>query len=266
MTYETSTQPLAIEIKDLVKDFRVYHRSYGTLKGMASDWFRSSLLRQAVKGYELRRALDHVTLSIPQGQTTALIGRNGSGKSTLLAILSRIYLPTSGEAVLRGSLMSLLELGVGFDDELTGAENVFFGAMVRGLSSEEAAARYNDIVEFSELGQETMDLPVRMYSSGMKLRLAFGIVGNLDSNIILLDEGLAVGDIAFQHKCLDRLTEFKAQGRTIVMVAHEMPLVHQFAERVIWLERGAIKMDGPPDVVVPAYEAMLLDATDAAKA
>ncbi len=249
-----SVEP-AIQVNNLVKEFRVYHRSYGTLKSTATNFVSRVIARDNQPHYSLRRALDGVSFSIPPGETVGLIGRNGSGKSTLLAILSRIYLPTSGSARLHGEFLSLLELGVGFDDELTGAENVFFAAMLRGLTPNQVADRYPSIVEFSELGDDAMDLPTRMYSSGMRMRLAFAIVAHLDADILLLDEGLAVGDIAFQQKCFSKMAEFQAEGRTIIMVAHEMAAVRQYASRTIWLDRGVLKMDGPVDEVTAAYEA-----------
>jgi len=243
----------AIEVNDLVKEFRVYHRSYASLKGHAVALARGLARRQEHSRYETRRALDHVTFRVARGEAVALIGRNGSGKSTLLSILSRVYLPTAGEARLHGRLVSLLELGAGFDPELTGMQNVFFNGILLGLTEDEVAARYDSILGFAELDVTTMDLPVRMYSSGMQLRLGFSVAVHLSADILLVDEGLAVGDEAFQEKCFAKMEEFKAQGKTIVMVTHELDHVERIAQRVLWLDRGRLRRDGDVTTVLAAY-------------
>ena len=181
--------PPAVSVTGLVKEFRVYHRTFGSLKGHAAALAKKLVRRDVPSGFEIRRALDGVTFQIPQGQTAALVGRNGSGKSTLLSILSRIYLPTAGEARLTGRMMSLLELGAGFDPELTGNQNVFFNGVILGLSEETVAANYDAILDFAELDRQAMDLPVRMYSSGMQLRLGFAIAVHLDADLLLVERG-----------------------------------------------------------------------------
>jgi len=246
-------QEYAIEILDLVKEFRVYHRAYGSLKSHAAALAKNLVRKEAPSGFETRRALDGVTFRVAPGETVALIGRNGSGKSTLLSILSRIYLPTAGEARLRGRMMSLLELGAGFDGELTGAQNVFFNGIVLGLTEEQVAGRYDAILEFAELDRQAMDLPVRMYSSGMQLRLGFAIAVHLDADVLLVDEGLAVGDEGFQEKCFRKMEEFHAQGKTILMVTHELDHIERLALRVLWLENGKIRRDGPTADVLAEY-------------
>jgi len=245
--------PSAIEITGLVKEFRVYHRSYGSLKSHAAALAKNLIRKEVHSSFETRRALDGVTFRIATGETVALIGRNGSGKSTLLSILSRIYLPTSGEARLNGRMMSLLELGVGFDGELTGAQNVFFNGVVLGLTEDQVASRYDAILDFAELDRQAMDLPVRMYSSGMQLRLGFAIAVHLDADLLLVDEGLAVGDEGFQEKCFRKMEEFHAQGKTILMVTHELDHIERLAHRVLWLEGGKIRRDGAVAEVLDEY-------------
>ncbi len=245
----------AVEVNNLVKDFRVYHRSFGSLKSHAAALAKTLVRREASSGYEIRRALCDVSFEIAPGEAVALVGRNGSGKSTLLSILSRIYLPTAGEARLRGRMISLLELGAGFDPELTGAQNVFFNGVILGLTEDEVAASYDAILEFAELDRETMDLPVRMYSSGMQLRLGFAIAVHLQAELLLIDEGLAVGDEGFQEKCFRKIEDFKTEGKTILMVTHELDHVERLAGRVIWLDGGTVRRDGPVAEVLAEYRA-----------
>ncbi len=209
--------------------------------------------REAHSGFEIRRALNGVTFQVAKGETVALVGRNGSGKSTLLSILSRIYLPTAGEARLNGRMMSLLELGAGFDAELTGNQNIFFNGVILGLTEEQVAASYDAILDFAELDRQAMDLPVRMYSSGMQLRLGFAIAVHLDADLLLVDEGLAVGDEGFQEKCFRKMEEFKAQGKTILMVTHELDHVERLADRVLWLDKGQLVRDGDVASVLAEY-------------
>ena len=245
--------PYAVEVNSLTKEFRVYHRTYGSLKSHASALARNVMRREGTGGFETRRVLESVSFAIARGEAVALIGRNGSGKSTLLSILSRVYLPTAGTAILRGRMMSLLELGTGFDADLTGTQNVFFNGIILGLTEDQVMGRYDAILDFAELSPATMDLPVRMYSSGMQLRLAFAIAVHLDADLLLLDEGLAVGDEGFQEKCFRRIEEFQAQGKTILMVTHELDHVERLAQRVLWLDGGRIRRDGPVDSVLAEY-------------
>jgi len=251
----------AIEIKSLRKEFRVYRRTYNSLKTHAIAAAISSVKRDKHNThYDLRVALADVSLTVPRGQAIAIIGRNGSGKSTLLSILARIYLPTSGEAIVHGRLIALLELGAGFDGDLTGNQNLVFNAAILGLTQDQIKDRYDEICTFAGLDQATMNLPVRMYSSGMQLRLGFAIATHLDTDVILVDEGLAVGDEAFQEKCFRKMEQFKAEGRTIVIVSHELDHIERLAERVVWLDKGVIKMDGDVPTVLKAYrEALMSD-------
>jgi len=248
-------QDCAVEVTNLVKEFRVYHRSFGSLKSHAAALAKTLVRREASPGFEIRRALSGVSFQIAAGEAVALVGRNGSGKSTLLSILSRIYLPTAGEARLRGRFISLLELGAGFDAELTGTQNVFFNGVILGLTEDEVAASYDAILDFAEMDRETMDLPVRMYSSGMQLRLGFAIAVHLQADLLLVDEGLAVGDEGFQEKCFRKIEDFQGEGKTILMVTHELDHVERLADRVIWLDNGVIRRDGPVAEVLAEYRA-----------
>ena len=251
-----SSKPLpALEVEGITKEFRVYHRTYASLKSHAAALAKKLVRRGPASGYETRRALSGVSFTVPPGEAVSLIGRNGSGKSTLLSILSRIYLPTSGTARLNGRLVSLLELGAGFDGELTGAQNVFFSGTILGLTAEQVAGRYDAILDFAELDRQAMDLPVRMFSSGMQLRLGFAIAVHLDADLLLVDEGLAVGDEGFQEKCFRKIEEFKTEGRTILMVTHELDHVERLADRVLWLDGGVIRRDGPVEAVLTEYRA-----------
>ena len=253
MRDDATNMGLAIEVRDLVKDFRVYHRSHANLKSMLAGWVKTRLGRQSDPHYTTYRALDGITFEAPFGQTVALIGHNGSGKTTLLSVLSRVYLPTSGSARLNGPMISLLELGAGFHGELTAEENVYFTGAIRGLSESTVQLRYETIVDFAELRHDQMDLPVRMFSSGMHLRLAFAVSVHMDASILLIDEGLAVGDEAFQEKCFRKIEEFKAQGKTLMIVTHELDHAERLADRVIWLEKGQVVADGDVDCVLPDY-------------
>jgi len=249
----------AIDIIDLIKEFRVYHRKYASIKARAAAIARSLISHKLETGFETRRILDGITLNIKHGEAVALVGRNGSGKSTLLSILSRIYLPTSGEAVIDGKLMSLLELGAGFHGDLTGSENLFFNGVMMGLTQDQITQRYESILSFAGLDPHLMDLPVRMYSSGMQLRLAFSMAIHLDADTILIDEGLAVGDESFQERCFRKLEELHASGRTILMVTHELDHIERLAQRVIWLDRGKIRLDGEVKPVLDEYRKALLE-------
>jgi ABC-2 type transport system ATP-binding protein len=252
----------AIEVDHLSKEFRVYHRTFSSLKSMVLHKVASVLRRRGHAGYETRKILNDISFKVKKGETVALLGRNGSGKSTLLSILSRIYLPTSGEARIYGQVMSLLELGAGFHQELTGLDNLRFQAAMLGFPDDELQARLDKIIEFSELDPTVLDLPVRMYSSGMQLRLAFSTAINLDAEILLVDEALAVGDQGFQDKCLAKMTELQQFGRTIVIVTHELDQLKGFAHRAIWLNQGKIVADGDADTIIADYRAMFKHETD----
>lgn len=235
---------LAIEVKNMSKSFKVYYDKPNTLKERLV-FFRKNKT-------EVRPILTGINLQIQKGETVALIGTNGSGKSTLLKLMTKIIYPNSGSIQTYGKLTSLLELGAGFHPDFTGRENIYFNASIFGLTKKDIDKRLDSIIEFSELG-EYIDNPVRTYSSGMYMRLAFSVAINVDAEILLIDEILAVGDQHFQEKCFNKLHELKKAGKTIVIVTHDMGAVKNLCDRAVWIFEGKVKMDGPSSTVVDEY-------------
>ena len=237
-----------IEIAGLVKRFRreMLRRDYTTWKSLLLRPFQ----RRTAADY--LTVLDGVDLNIPPGRTVAIIGQNGSGKSTLLKILAGIYKADQGTVTVKGRVSSLIELGAGFHPEFSGRENIFLNGTILGLSKKEIAARYEDIVAYSGLG-EFIEAPVRTYSSGMYVRLGFAVAVNVDPDVLLVDEVLAVGDEAFAHKCEAKLNQFKATGKTIVLVSHDLVAVKKFADEAVWLDEGKVAARGDPVEVIDAY-------------
>ena len=235
---------IAIKIKNLYKDFKLNSDKPRTLK--------EKLIWSKNNKVEKLTILKNINLEIKKGETVALIGTNGSGKSTLLKLMTRIIYPTKGTIETRGKLTSLLELGAGFHPDFTGRENIYFNAAIFGLTKQEIERRLDEIIEFSELG-DFIDNPVRTYSSGMYMRLAFSIAINVDAEILLIDEILAVGDQHFQDKCFKKLTELKESDKTIVIVTHNLSQVEQLCNRAIWIKDGSIEMDSKPSEVVKKY-------------
>ena len=197
-------------------------------------------------------ALDDVSFDVMRGERVGIVGRNGAGKSTLLKVLSRVVFPTKGAATIRGRLTSLLEVGTGFNENLSGRENVYLNASIHGLSRAEIDRRIDDIVEFAGV-RPFLDTPVKRYSSGMQMRLAFAVAAHLDPDILLLDEVLAVGDLSFQQKCLERVEGLVSEGRTLLFVSHSLDAIARFCTRCIWLDGGKLRQDGPAERVVEAY-------------
>lgn len=234
----------AIEIKHVTKSFKIYYDKASTLKEHLLFWKRNES--------ELYTALKDINLDIKKGETVGLIGVNGSGKSTLLKLMTKIIYPTKGEIITHGKLTSLLELGAGFHQDFTGRENIYFNAAIFGLTRQEIDKRLYDIIEFSELG-EFIDNPVRTYSSGMYMRLAFSIAINVDAEILLIDEILAVGDQHFQEKCFNKLQELKESDKTIVIVSHSLDQIENLCTRAIWINNGLVEMDDTPSKVIPEY-------------
>lgn len=234
----------AIEIKHVTKSFKIYYDKASTLKEHLLFWKRNES--------ELYTALKDINLDIKKGETVGLIGVNGSGKSTLLKLMTKIIYPTKGEIITHGKLTSLLELGAGFHQDFTGRENIYFNAAIFGLTRQEIDKRLDEIIEFSELG-EFIDNPVRTYSSGMYMRLAFSIAINVDAEILLIDEILAVGDQHFQEKCFNKLQELKNSEKTIVIVSHSLDQIENLCTRAIWINNGLIEMDDTPSKVIPEY-------------
>ncbi|MCR4761526.1 MAG: ABC transporter ATP-binding protein [Oscillospiraceae bacterium] len=202
--------------------------------------------------YDERTVLDDFSLNVRQGEAIGLVGKNGCGKSTLLKLMSRILYPESGSVKLKGRVSSLIELGAGFHPDMTGRENIFTNASIFGLTHKEIEAQLDEIIAFSEM-EEFIDNPVRTYSSGMYMRLAFSVAIHVGADILLIDEILAVGDAAFQAKCFERLMEIKAAGTTIVIVSHSLAQLEQICDRTVWIENGKIRMEGPPNTVHPEY-------------
>ena len=227
----------AIEVNNLTKHFKVYFDKGSELKERALFWKRNK--------YENRTVLDNISFSIKKGEAVGLIGKNGCGKSTTLKLLTKIIYPSSGSIEMCGRVSSLIELGAGFHPDMSGRENIYTNASIFGLTKKEIDARLQDIIDFSELA-EFIDNPVRTYSSGMYMRLAFSVAINVDADILLIDEILAVGDANFQAKCFNKLREIKAAGTTIVIVSHSLGQIEQICDRSIWIKDGVIEMEGEP--------------------
>ena len=235
---------IAIKVKEVTKTFKLYSDKPNTLK------------ERLVRGYknktEYRLILDDINLEIKKGETVALIGVNGSGKSTLLKLMTKIIYPNKGTVETNGKLTSLLELGAGFHPDFTGRENIYFNASIFGLSKKEIDKRVGAIIEFSELG-DLIDSPVRTYSSGQYMRLAFSVAINVDAEILLIDEILAVGDQHFQDKCFNKLEELAESEMTIVIVSHSLDSLKKLCKRAIWINEGKIAMDGNCSKVIEEY-------------
>lgn len=234
---------IVIKVSNMTKKFKLYYDKASTLKERLCFWNKKS---------EERTVLKNINLEIEKGETVALIGVNGSGKSTLLKLMTKIIYPTKGKIITKGKLTSLLELGAGFHPDFTGRENIYFNASIFGLTRKEIDRRLNDIIEFSELGN-FIDSPVRTYSSGMYMRLAFSVAINVDAEILLIDEILAVGDQHFQDKCYKKLHELKKSDKTIVIVTHDLNAVKNLCTRAIWINQGEVRMDSKPKEVIEEY-------------
>ncbi len=238
----------AIEAINVKKRFKVYLDKGSSMK--------EKLLFRSRNRHEDRWVLKGVSFEVKKGEAIGLIGKNGCGKSTTLKMLTRIMYPTSGTIELKGRVSSLIELGAGFHPDMSGKENIFTNASIFGLNHAEIERRLDDIIRFSEL-EEFIDNPVRTYSSGMYMRLAFAVAINVDADILLIDEILAVGDVSFQAKCFEKLKEIKRKGTTIVIVSHVMGQIEQICDRAIWIEEGLIKMEGKPRDIGQAYLASM---------
>lgn len=227
----------AIEVRNVKKHFKVYYDKGTTLKDKLSARIRSS--------YQKREVLKGISFDVKKGEAIGLIGKNGCGKSTTLKLLTKIIYPNAGSVELNGRVSSLLELGAGFHPDMNGKENIYMNAAVFGLSRKEIDKRVDDIIKFSGL-RDFIDNPIRTYSSGMYMRLAFSVAINVDADILLIDEILAVGDVSFQKKCFEKLKEIKMAGTTIVIVSHSLDQIEQICDRSIWIENGLIKEEGKP--------------------
>lgn len=235
---------VVIRVDDIYKSFRVYYDKGHSLK--------EKILFKKRNTYEERPVINGISFQVKRGESVGLIGHNGCGKSTTLKLLTRIIYPDHGSIEMNGRVSSLLELGAGFHPDLSGRENIYINASIFGLSKKEIDKRVDDIIRFSEL-EEYIENPVRTYSSGMYMRLAFSVAINVDADILLIDEILAVGDVNFQTKCFNKLIDIKKQGTTIVLVSHSAEQIERICERSIWIQDGKIMMDGTPREVNKAY-------------
>lgn len=238
---------VAIKVTHVSKDFKLYYDKAHTLKEKILFFSKKNKNKN-----NILHVLKDINITIKKGESVALIGTNGSGKSTLLKLMNRIIYPTKGKIEKNGKLTSLLELGAGFHDDFTGRENIYFNASIFGLTRAEIDKKIDEIIEFSEL-KDFIDNPVRTYSSGMYMRLAFSVAINVEADILLIDEILAVGDQHFQEKCFKKLKELKKSGKTIVIVTHSMEQVKQFCDRAVWLYKGKIRKDGNTKDVLKEY-------------
>lgn len=234
----------SVVVKEMTKSFKIYLDKANTIK--------EKLLFLSRGKKENRVVLKNINLKIKKGETVALIGTNGSGKSTLLKLMTKIYYPTSGSVTTYGNLTSLLELGAGFHPDFSGRENIYFNASIFGLSKKEIDDRLDEIISFSEL-EDFIDNPVRTYSSGMYMRLAFSIAINVNADILLVDEILAVGDQHFQEKCFKKLLDLKNSNKTIIIVSHDLNSIKKLCDRAVWIYDGEVRMDGDCKQVVEEY-------------
>ncbi len=235
----------AIKVENVSKTFRIPHEKISTIRGAFVNLFHSN-------GYEEFKALDDVSFEVKKGEFFGIIGRNGSGKSTLLKILAGIYIPDKGKVKVKGLISPFLELGIGFNPELSGRDNVYLNAAVLGLSHKQIDEKFDDIVEFSEL-RRFIDQKVKNYSSGMQVRLMFSTAVHANREILLMDEVLAVGDTNFQSKCMEEFNKYKDAGKTVILVTHDIATVQRYCDRAMLLREGKIEMIGNPEEVGNEY-------------
>ena len=240
---------VAIEVRSVVKKYRVQYESKLLVKDLLLPFLKKRDFKEFL-------ALNNISFSINKGETIGIIGENGSGKSTIFRVLSGVTRPDKGEVVVRGRISPVLELFSGLHHEFTGRENIYLNGSILGLTNKEIDEKFDEITDFAELG-DFINVPVKKYSSGMLLRLGFSIAVNVNPDVLLIDEVLAVGDTFFQNKCIERIREFKRLTKTIVLVSHELNLIQQFCDRVIWLKHGEIAAVGNPEDVVRKYLAKI---------
>ena len=256
-----------LSIENVSKTYRLGDIGGATLKEDFARWCakwrgKPDPLSQVTDQDHARRmgdlflALDNVSFGVKQGEVLGIIGRNGAGKSTLLKILSQVTSPSSGRIRIKGRIASMLEVGTGFHPELTGRENIFLNGAILGMIKAEIRHKFDSIVAFSEI-EQFIDTPVKRYSSGMYVRLAFAVAAHLEPEILIVDEVLAVGDIGFQKKCLGKMGDVAKQGRTVVLVSHQLNPIRRLCDRAVWMDNGAVRELGPPHEVVSAYESSM---------
>lgn len=239
---------VVVEFKNVTKYFNIYQNKSNSIK----EKFLNKVLNRNQLQVTKMNVLKDASFKIEKGQTVGIIGENGTGKSTSLKLISNILKPNSGEIIVSGKISSLLEIGVGFQPDLSGRENVYLYGSILGLSKSEVDDRYDEIVKFAEL-EKFMDTPVKNYSSGMYMRLAFSVAVSVDPDILLVDEVLAVGDANFQRKCLNKITEFKNAGKTIVYVSHDMSTVRRICDKVIFIKKGGYVLEGSTERMIGLY-------------
>jgi homopolymeric O-antigen transport system ATP-binding protein len=243
-----------IRAEELAKKYRIgeYRGGYETLRDTIAQGARRAMRLEHRQHYEEIWALDDISFEVAQGEVVGFIGRNGAGKSTLLKILTRITPPTRGRAEIRGRVGSILEVGTGFHPELTGRENIYLNGSILGMSRREINLKFPQIVEFSGI-PKFIDTPVKRYSTGMYVRLAFAVAAHLDPEVLIIDEVLAVGDYGFQQRCMGRIEDISKSGRTVLFVSHDLQSVSRLCDRAYWLELGKVVQGGPSDEVTAAY-------------
>ena len=235
---------VAVRVDHVTKSFRLYHERNQSLK--------SAIMRGRTSVHEDFLALKDVSFDVPSGSTFGLIGSNGSGKSTLLKCLANIYYPNQGSITHHGRIAAMLEVGSGFHQELSGRENIFLNGSILGMSRKEVTRKFDEIVDFSGV-EQFIDQPVKNYSSGMYVRLGFAIAINVDPDILVVDEVLAVGDAEFQEKCFRKFSDFKADGKTVILVSHSMGTVESMCDHAAWLDRGTLRVVGESKSTIAAY-------------
>jgi ABC-type polysaccharide/polyol phosphate transport system ATPase subunit len=239
----------AVRFRNVTKEFRLQQKGTRTLKSSVLSLFGKKRRPEAFA------ALREVDFTVDKGETLGIIGYNGAGKSTLLALVAGTISPSSGDIYTSGTISSLLELGAGFHPDLTGKENVFLYGAIMGLSQERMKARYENILEFADIG-DFINQPVKHYSSGMYVRLGFAVAVEVDPDILLIDEVFAVGDVDFQKKCLNKMNEFREKGKTMVIVSHDLPTIQSISDRILLLDKGGVRGIGSPDSVVDTYQTL----------
>lgn len=234
----------SIEIKNITKIYKMYNKP--------SDRVKEALNLTKKKLHKEFYALDDVSFNIKKGESIGIVGKNGSGKSTLLKVLTGVLTPNSGECNVNGRIAALLELGAGFNNEYTGIENIYLNGTINGFTREQMDEKLDDIIKFADIGDHIYQ-PVKTYSSGMFVRLAFAVAISVDPDILIVDEALAVGDVRFQLKCMDKFMEFKNKGITIIFVSHDTNMIKRFCDRCVWLNEGKLLADGDTDTITDKY-------------
>jgi lipopolysaccharide transport system ATP-binding protein len=252
---------IAISVEKVSKQFRLGQSQGGMLREALVNLFRSAWKKREADELKTLWALRDIDFQLNVGEVLGIVGRNGAGKSTLLKILSRITRPTYGAVRVRGKVASLLEVGTGFHEELTGRENIYLSGCILGMTKKRIDSKLDEIVAFSDI-EQFIDTPIKRYSSGMKMRLGFAVAANLESDVLIVDEVLAVGDGQFQRKCLRAMSDLHSSGRTVLFVSHNLAAISSLCTRAIWIDRGRMKEDGTPSEVIKSYLAAFSTTDD----